>query len=729
LTILNLSSLQQVMASCQRFPASLRQSFVSRTAEFEQAIVRLAIGALVLVYVLFFPLEGMHSVASSLLATVFFLISFSLLLQIILYPGDFHWRKCTGVVNDIFFITASIHIAGQNGQPIYLMYLWVIFGNGFRFGRAYLNFALSLSLLGFSTALVAVPHWQEHTYQGLSMLASLALLSAYFGTLLNRLTEALKAQEAANQAKRRFISSVSHELRTPLNAIIGITDLLQTSKVSPDQREMLSTLNSSSKLMHALINDVLDFSKIEANKILIDEAPFDVRELVYTSTAMFRQQASARGIALEVAVADDIPELLIGDVHHLRQVLINLLSNAVKFTERGTVSVRIGNSGQKEEGVHLLFEVEDTGIGIDPVAQTTIFDSFTQASPSIGQKFGGTGLGTAIAQQLVQLMGGEIRLRSKLGVGSVFYFTLRFQSGPPAAAAEICGAPGAAPAESNEEPGTWGTGMPSFRVLVADDNPVNRSVLQRVLERAGHHCTVVNNGEEALDWLEKEPFDAVVLDLHMPVLDGLEALRAYHFLTIPEERIPVIMFSADASVETEAECLQAGVDAFLSKPIDVEKFVQTLETLATRRPPAGSGAAMRPAYSPVILSQPDQEDALDYSILSMLESIGQSATFVDSLIDSFCTDSELNIRRLGNFLQAGDVQQFNGITHAIKGSAAGIGAASLDKCCTSYQNIAENNFARQGPAALQAIRAQYGVTSRALAVYKRHRAQEAKLQG
>lgn len=684
-------------------------------AEFEQAVIRLVVGTIVLAYVLFFDQQSDDATLRNALACVFLLAGTLLLAHVIFDPRDLRLRKYLGILNDTFFISASMAITEQNGQPIYLVYLWVIFGNGFRFGKRYLQFALALSIAGLSGVIVVVDYWHDHIYQATALLAGLALLSAYFGMLLNRLTDALKAQEAANAAKRHFISSVSHELRTPLNAIIGITDLLQSTHATASQKEMLNTLKSSSRLMHTLIDDVLDFSKIEAGKIIIERVPFDLHDLVEKSVAMFRPQASRKSLALSIRIAAAVPHQLIGDGPHLQQVLVNLLSNALKFTPAGKIEVRVDASPVPGGEIALLFEVEDTGIGIAPEDQEKIFESFTQASASTHRHYGGTGLGTTISRNLVQQMGGELALRSVPGVGSVFYFTLPF---PVANQTE----PLAEDKTASPPTGIKVLRLPrrSYCFLIADDNPTNRSIVQAILERAGHRCTLAANGDQALDCIDRQDFDAIVLDLHMPVLNGLDTLKAYRVLTREEHRRPVILFSADASVETEQECLAAGADAFLTKPIHTDRFLQTVEALAESsydrdRPP-------RPQSPPVLSrlrAQPASRQTLDYSTLATLESISPGDGFMSGLIDSFIADGMANIGKLDFFLQRGDVGECHHVLHAMRGSAIGIGAVLLAQQCAAQQSADLAAMA----VVVEAVREEMALAVTALDEYRQNRLQ------
>src|SRR6185295_11220873 len=278
---------------------------------------------------------------------------------------------------------------------------------------------------------------------GYGLLLGLALLSLYVRSLVTKLFDALARAEAANLAKRRFISVVSHEMRTPLNAIIGMADLMRDTSLSREQADMLQTLRSSSRVMMGLVEEVLDFSKIEAGKLVLERTDFDLHALVNSTCRILSSQAAAKGVEFVVSIMPEVPPAVRGDAHHLRQVLINLAGNAVKFTEHGSVTVHVSSQGESASGVRLKFSVRDTGIGIAPEAQNRIFDSFTQADQTTTRRFGGTGLGTTIAKQLVELMGGKIGVESAVGLGSTFWFETELERQPEragAVAGELAGA-------------------------------------------------------------------------------------------------------------------------------------------------------------------------------------------------------------------------------------------------------------------------------------------------
>lgn len=859
--------------------AALRQRYSQRLdTEHEQAFVRLAIGIPLVAYFSYFALYGgannqeWHLISLGVMAA-FIAISTLLIIFIAIYPGISPVRRLIGATVDVATTTYFSFTATELAAPLYCLYLWIIIGHGFRFGNRYLFFTLALSVIGFGAAVFTLPYWSNSPALGIGLWIGMLLVSMYISTLVGRLTTALEYAEAANLAKRRFISSVSHELRTPLNAIIGMTDLLRGTKLDREQEDMVHSLDNASHLMLSLIEDVLDFSKIEAGKLVIENTDFDLYELVYRVVDIFKYQAATRGLDLQVNISPDVSYALRGDPHHISQVLVNLLSNAVKFTEEGRITLRIKTLTDTAQSLVLLFEVQDTGVGIADEAQIKVFDSFTQADESTTRRYGGTGLGTTICKQLVELMGGRLGLRSKVGVGSTFWFELNLKKQVAATVTEekfsdlhalliglekahalqvgemleyldihyqqassmdlaiakmteasLAGNPykvillekSSHFLEENElteespaifvqkmmgklmaSPYTGvsvvlctndastdeiqylvekmnvfatlalpmearllrnvfhrivisraGSSVPAislmtsltegiessrnqlaqcgrYSVLVAEDNLTNQKVIKKILERAGHLCTLVQNGEEALDQLGQQDFDAIVLDMNMPVMGGLEAAKAYRFMRPKEMRAPVIMFSADVTNEAKEECLSAGVDEFLPKPIQVALFLETLNCLVEK-----TNATQRirlphrtPEATPILAQPPGDEVILNYATLAELERIGQDRMFVDGLLDGFIKDNNKLMERMEGAILMLQFEEFREILHAIKGSSASIGAVSLRMTCHQLEQLSHSELKSDTRTVLNTIRIAFNKLCSAIEHYRKQRNQ------
>ena len=489
------------------------------------------------------------------------------------------------------------------------------------------------------------------------------------------LQRAKAAADAANRAKSDFLANMSHEIRTPMNGVLGMIELLLDSGLGEVQLRFAETARTSAEALLGLLNDILDISKIEAGKLELETIPFDLEALLDDFAASMALRAREKRIEFRCAADPSVPRMLLGDPGRLRQVLTNLAGNALKFTEYGEVRVRVSEAERREDAALLRFSVRDTGIGIPEEKRALLFRKFSQLDPSTTRRYGGTGLGLAISRELVEMMGGEIGVQSppeEGESGSEFFFTARF---------------GLASENMPNSARSARGGFRSFdgkgaRVLLVEDNPTNRQVGLGVLGKLNIVAETAENGAEAVEAVRSRPFDLVLMDVQMPLMDGFEATRAIRALpsNMAGRDVPIIAMTARAMQGDRERCIEAGMDDYLSKPV---KPVELIDVLRKWLPEGDAASSPRDEDAP----GKTKEDAV-WKRTSFMERLLGDEALAHEILHGFFADMEERLPELRRLARADDTFAVRDVAHAVKGAAASVGAESMSLAASDVERAA-----------------------------------------
>ena len=595
---------------------------------------------------------------------------------------------------DPLMLSAWLALMGEGASLFVCFYLFTILGFGFRIGISAMRLCQAASLAGFALVVSVSPVWHSNLLVALSDAVFLIVVPLYAAGLIRKLLAARAEAERESLAKSQLLANVSHELRTPLSGIVSSAQLIEAETDDPDVIRRTTSILQLSAELNAEINNLLDSAKYQANEIVLQSSAFELADVMDDLQLALGPTALVKDIELSIRLDERVADRVMGDAHYLTSVLMNLGSNALKFTERGRVDITVDLLEESTADYVLAFKVRDTGIGIAPEFHDKIFDPFYQVSSGTTRKFGGTGLGTSIARQIIDLMGGQLHLESSLGKGSCFSFELRAAKAP-------------APVPETEETAPTRV-VYDKRILVADDNVTNLILTKELLKKDRHTVVTARSGTEALECLNVMDFDAVILDFNMTDMDGAQVLQLYRFGKV--KTAPTLFLTADTTQATAERLTDIGAEGVLHKPITFDKLRDALaaifidEAVLLQSPPVLAsiqGSTQLPASTPVVgpatPTAPPQlksvpEAFIDEHALDALREISEAPEFLVEVLSAGISDMERQGADLLLAIERGDIEGVRSHAHALKGVSLNMGAMRLASLSGRLMSIPANEL-------------------------------------
>ncbi len=773
--------------------------------ESEQAFIRIAIGLIILIGVILTNLDKPDVFKLiSIQVPIYTVCGLLLLFWIYKNPEKNRLRYIISSTIDIVALSYLMFYSGKMSGAFFAIYLWIIFGFGFRFGTLYLFIASAQSVIGFTVVYLTSPYWSDHPNLYYSLLTSLIVLPAYVSTLLQRLKQSIEKANIANKAKSQFLANMTHELRTPLNGIFCSNDLLRTTTLTATQEEYVDSIEYSVNALLALINDILDLSKIESGKFESIEEDFDLHALLNSTVMMLKNHAQEKGLELHLHVMPDVPFSLHGSKTHTLQILVNIVGNAIKYTDNGHVQINTCLITREDDTCRIRYEIEDTGMGIAKEKQDSLFERFTQADNTDTRQYEGSGLGATIAKELVEKLGGTIGFDSELGKGSTFWFELPYKirlidknvdeglknvrvlilrdrdnllndvyqdlehwkvktievftasdalniveqytedenpfhaiiiakSTLEINLVEFAGllkrknildninlifldsdinedvkkemiaagvdyilpltveksvlynaihsAPLLRPEDETIKVFSHHKNTKSsqpVKILIAEDNVANQYLFERILSYAGFDVTIANNGQEALDALAEQTYDLCIMDMQMPVMSGVQAIKLYRYME-PDSSLPFIILTANATQDAAKACEETGAEAYITKPIRAHLLVDTIHSLINIK-----------VKDTITVKNGTQNNnaILDYDQINI---INDKEVF-ENMVKIFSDNLQTNIDKITEAINKEDYSEYKIVLHSIKGIAGNFGAIQLYKIVIDAEKITHTQF-------------------------------------